>query len=310
MFKSLNVKTLGVVFGILLLGVILSQFLKNSGDERNFRERLVDIDTAKITTLTLVPKGGKQPIILKRNPGNWILHYNDKNYRADKNAVFDLLSALTKLKPERLASTGKESWETYEVTETSGIRVKIEQGSKKDEIIIGKVSYQDNFQKATTYARVKDETEVYAISGFLVMNFNLNLNTLRDKTIGAGQLDEISALRFNTPEGRYQILRNKNVWKLDGKNIDSTKLLNYLQMITEVAGTEFASDTLKTDSVLYSLEVESNGKKLFEVKAFPTVVAENFIITSSANPDARFKEIKNGLINKIFVPVEHFLKAQ
>ena len=66
----MNNKTLGIVFGILLI-IVAVIFISQSGkNERTFREVLVDIDTSAVTEVLIYPKS--------KNP-NEVKLFKDKN---------------------------------------------------------------------------------------------------------------------------------------------------------------------------------------------------------------------------------------
>ena len=55
MSKKMNVKSLSIVLVVLLAIVLITQINSKKGD-RTFKKQLFDIDTTKITSLSLFPK--------------------------------------------------------------------------------------------------------------------------------------------------------------------------------------------------------------------------------------------------------------
>ena len=309
MFNKLNIKTLAIIFGVLVLIVALTQWLKSSGNDRNFRESLVEVDTAKITSITIIPKGQKEPMVLKKTAQQWDLLYKNKTYHTDHGPVNAILKSLTELRPERLAATGEESREQYEVGESSGTRVKVEESGKTTAaFIIGKVSYQQNYQSMNTFIRLENEQDIYAVSGFQVMNFNQDLNSLRFKALGKGSYDKISRITFSYPDSSFTLTLNGKIWNVNGMPADSLNVYNYLQMITNAIGSSFADDATPLKQPVYSVLVESDAKNVMEIKAFPADSTNMFYVTSTANPGAVFSENRDGLIKNLFVPQKHFRK--
>lgn len=311
MFGKLNIKILTIVFVILLAGVILAQWLQNRGNERNFRSSLAQIDTSEISAIIIKPAKSHLEIRLEKTGNTWSVVFNSRKYRVNKPSLQALLSGLTQLKTESLVSSSTENWKEYEVTDSLGTHVKVEgKGKTLVSMIIGKFSYQQGSQTVKTYARLADEDDVYALNGFLAMNFNQNINSLRFNNIGSGSVADISKLTFSYPaDSSFIISKAGNKWNLDGKDIDSTWFMNYLQTLTTLTGTEFAYDNLSTGNPLYTLKVEGNGDRAFEILAFASDSTNRFYVTSTVNPGAKFIETKDGLISRIFVSKKSFLKA-
>ena len=55
----MNNKTLGIIFGILLVVAGFIFIFQSGKDERTFREVLVDIDTSAVTQIIIYPKSQK-----------------------------------------------------------------------------------------------------------------------------------------------------------------------------------------------------------------------------------------------------------
>lgn len=310
MFRKLNTKSLLIIFVALLLIIMTTRWMKKSGNDRNFREYLAKVDTTAVTAVNITPKGKKEPLVLRKSGDQWMLLVNNKTYRTNRDAVASVLQGLLKLKTERLVSSGKETLEKYEVTENSGTTVKVEENGKTAaEFILGKISYDQSFQNVTTFARLKNEEEVYAIAGFLPMNFNHDINSLRYKELGLGSPDKIHRITFSYPsDSSFTLSQTNGKWSLNALPADSASVASYLRTIATSAGNQFADDTVPLTKPLFSILAEGEGKFVLEIKAYPTDSANLFYITSSANPGAIFSESQNGLISQIFPPDKLFLK--
>jgi hypothetical protein len=296
MFSKLNVKVLAIIFGVLLVIVVISQISKRAGDERNFKDRLVEVDTSKVSSIVLTPKGQSEMLTLKRSSSQWELAFRNKTYKADEGSVESLLSALMELKPERIVADEKESWDQYDVSETKGTHIKVSENNKEvANLVIGKVSYQQNYQGVTVYVRLSNEDDVYAVSGYAALNLHQNLNSLRYKKLGRGTIEEIAKLTFTYPDSSFTLVRTDKGWNVNNVAADSTRVYNFLQAITSVSGSTFADDATPVTKPVYTVAVSTKTTGLFEIYAFPADSTNQFIVTSSANPGARFKETNNGV---------------
>ncbi|HEX3007966.1 MAG TPA: DUF4340 domain-containing protein [Bacteroidales bacterium] len=309
MFSKLNVKVLAIIFGVLLVIVVVSQISKRAGDERNFKDRLVEVDTSKISSIVLTPKGQSETLTLKRSSSQWELAFRNKTYKTDEGSVGSLLSALMDLKPERIVADEKESWDRYDVSETKGTHIRIREDSKDvADLVIGKVSYQQNYQGVTVYVRLTGEDDVYAVSGYAALNLHQDLSSLRYKKLGRGAMNDITKVTFTYPDSSFTLARTDRGWNVNNVLADSTKVYNFLQTITSISGSTFADDATPVNQPVYTVAVSTKTTGLFEINAFPADSTNQFIVTSNVNPGARFKEARDGIINRMFVSKKYFEK--
>ena len=54
MYKKLNIKSLVIIFAILLVLVIIVFYVDSKKGERTFRSNIVDIDTTKVTSIIII----------------------------------------------------------------------------------------------------------------------------------------------------------------------------------------------------------------------------------------------------------------
>jgi hypothetical protein len=309
MFGKFNIKVLVIVFGALLIGVVILYWIQNKGEERNFRSNLAEIDTSKITAIILKPAKKPYQLRLEKQGNSWKVKLNNKSYLVNKSSVDAILSGLTQLRTERLVSSSLESRNEYDVSDSLGTRVTVEgNGKTLVDMVVRKFNYQQSNQSVTTYARLYNEDDIYAINGYLSMNFNQDINSLRYNALGKGTATDISKLTFSYPaDSSFTLAVSGGKWNLDGSSVDSTKLMNYLQLLTTATGTKFADDNVNPGNLLYSLKVAESGKNNFEIQAFAGDSVNRFYLTSTANPGAKFFESGDGLIAKIFTGKKFFL---
>ncbi len=119
-----------------------------------------------------------------------------KDYSADSNVVKNILKQLSDLPTKRYAGKGRDTWAKYEVTDSAASLVTLK-ASKQTvaEIYIGKFAYnqpkdqqpqmQARQQRGdmTTYVRLADEKDVYAVDGFLKMGLSSNINSYRIRSL-------------------------------------------------------------------------------------------------------------------------------
>jgi hypothetical protein len=305
MFKKLNFKTLIIVFGILLVLVVLMKVVQHSKGERNFSAKFFEVDTAKINAIIIRPHGSKEEVHIVRNGKEWNLVKKNRTYRAEKNSVQTLLYELLNLKPDHLAAMDKSEWPQYQVTDTA-TRVRVEQeGKVVADFFLGKISFQQYQQ--TSYLRLNKDDNVYAVNGVPAMTFNRNADDFRNKImVQINHVPDITKLSFAYPDSSFIMQKENNVWNVNGENLDSAKVASYLTTISSLYGSEFVDESVVPGSQKFSLRIEGKNLTPIELKAYSADAINQYVITSSMNPEGKFSGLKGDLAKKIFVGPSHF----
>ncbi len=317
MFHKLNIKTLIIILIILAAVVVVIDMMGDK--ERSFRSEIIEVDTAGITSVLITIPKDQVEIILSRTDGssNWVVMSEGNKYPADMNVVRNILSQLNDIKAERVAATNKEKWDQFEVSDSTGTRVILKDGKKKvADLYIGKFSYaqppqgaqQNPYQqqrgKMTSFVRLEDEKEVYAVDGFLKMSYQNDVNSYRNKNLVNVNKNDISRLAFKYPGNKnFNLTKNNDQWLIDGQMADSASIAGYLNKIGMLTSSNFVDPTtLKTSDATHSLLIEGNNFTPVNLLAYPSDSAIQYVITSSINTGAEFDGAKSKLFEKIFVP--------
>lgn len=185
---KLTNKVLIAVLAILVLFVLYTQFGNNN--KGTFTKDLIELDTAKVTSLTIYPNNapGKEMMFFREN-NNWLLTSDTlSGQQAKPGIVSQLLATLANIKTKRLAATGKEKWAEYEVDANSR-RVVVKNDNKVLlDLYIGKLNISQPQQPAggdggfnpnqmqrptaTSYIRLSNDDKVYAVDGALGASFS------------------------------------------------------------------------------------------------------------------------------------------
>ncbi|MCU4165059.1 DUF4340 domain-containing protein [Carboxylicivirga caseinilyticus] len=313
MFRKLNIKLLGLVFLGLLVVTVLVKVIDGSKGINTLKDKLFSVDETKITSVVIQPKMlNGQPIELKKENDSWKVLFEGKSYQGDKNLIESLISQVNGLKPLRLAAQSTERWVNYELTDSLATKVQLMgSGGELATLYIGKFSYQQPKQTAmmqqnpymqqrgtmTTYVRSGNDSEVYAVAGFLGSSANRDANSFRDKTIVKVDKGSINKIDFTTPETSFTMVKNENTWMVDGTALDSTAVAKYLTEISSLKGTSFVNDN--TGSFSHKLTIFSDNGENIEINAI--IKDEDVVLTSSQNSGSVFKEKKDRIFKKLFV---------
>jgi hypothetical protein len=327
MFSNLNTKKLLLIFGVLL-GLTVILVIRNNSKStlnrnRNFQSQLTDFDTATVNRLSILPRGNSQAIDLSKQGKTWQVRIDGKEYPADNSAIRNMLASLSALRAMRIAATEKEQWNEYEVSDSMATRVTIRSGKKKlAEIYLGKFSYQQlqgtgqNMygqpqMKMTTYLRLGESKPVYAVDGFLAMQFNRQAKDFRDRTLIRSNKEDWTAIAISSGESSYKLVKQGNNWIIGGLVPDSAKVAGYLNDIAYLNSTNFADEELIADrSPVYTLSIEGeNFQTPVTLTAFSADTVNGVVISSSMNKGSFFSGNKGGLSEKVFRPKSYFFSA-
>ncbi|MBN2610081.1 MAG: DUF4340 domain-containing protein [Bacteroidales bacterium] len=324
MYKKLNIKTLGIVLGLLLIAVVAVYISDSSRGERSFRAEMVDADTSNITSVVIYPRADKDNAIeLKKESGRWKLVTGSKVFRADEGAVKNILTQLADMKPQRLVATEKSKWGDFDVTDSLATRVKLYTGKKLvTHLYVGRFNYQPpknqnqyNYgQQGTfsTFVRLEDEKDVYSVEGFIGMSLDRRPDDFRDKTLVRFDQQGLSRLTFTYPaDSSFSIFKEGNNWTINGLECDSAQVAQYLGSLSYLNGSSFAEyDLVAGKQPVYTLKVDGNNFSApVEVKAYLGDNPGELLLTSSLNDGSCFKDDIATLANRIFISRQKLLKG-
>ena len=313
MFKKFSSGILIIILAVLMIVYLIVRY--SNSDERTFRDKILSFDAATITKIMIHdPKSGQEAVDLRLSGENWIVRDNGKEYTADTNVVKNMLKQLSELPTKRYAGKGNDAWIKYEVTDTSAALVTLFASEKTvAEIYIGKFSYnmpkeQQQMAQArqqrgdmTSYVRLKNEEDVYAVDGYLKMSFNGKTATYRLKSLTSVNPADITHLIINQPGNKKVLDKQGGKWFMNGIPADSAMVAKYCSSIARLSSSKFVGNEVSQSFPGHSVRIEGNNFSPVDLQAYPvadTNVA--YIISSSANPGAFFNGKEGGLFKKIW----------
>ena len=322
MHKPYNNKILSITFGVLLVLYLVTQFLGGEANERNFRTDLVTMDTASVNRIVLSPKEGEE-VTFTQEQNTWLVSQDNKTAQADQQAVQSLLGTLLQLEPQRLAARSEEKWDTFEVTDSLGSRVQAYNGDNLlADVYVGKFSLQQMPQqpmqpgmppmqqprpKATSYVRLADEAEVYAVDGFLTTSFNQPFNSWRDRNFLQLEKENISRITFQYPaDTSFTLALTDSVWTISGSPADSAQTAQYLNQIARLSSSDFADDfNAQGRSPSFQARIEGNNMSPVTIEGYEN--GRSFVLRNSLKPDVLISSDSSGLYSRVFEGREAFV---
>ncbi len=306
----MNNKTLFIVL-IALLGIYGLSKLFSGQKERSFKAELIRVDTSKVTAISVFPKTDSAEVSLKRESSAWIVSKGAISAKATTNSIGSLLRQLTLIRTKRVVAKKPEKWADYEVDEGNGTRMVVYSGKKVlEDFILGRFSFDQNAQTATSYVRLSGENEVYAVDGFLALNLGGGFNSYRNKLMVKIKKEDITSLDFSEGNATYSIVRQGNGWALNGSELlDSTKMRTYIGILQGISGVEFADDfdvVQSADLLQKTMTINANNQiDPIVIQCYVDTTRDKpFILNSSLNPDGWFASDSSGVYKRLFKPVE------
>lgn len=304
MYRKISIKTLGIIFGILLVLVVLVEMVDIRKGSRTFKKVLIEVNADEISGLELQPKAANGNIIkLIRENNTWQLESDGKKYNADQSVAGNLIDELNGLKPQSVAAKGKNRWKQYEVTDSLGTRVKLLNGADVvADLIVGKFSYSEP-NIMTSYLRLAGEDEVYSVSGMLGMSFNRNLNSFRDRSIIKSSSSDWNKLTFTYPaDSSFVLEKVDNKWLFNNQPADSASVVTYFNSIQRLTDSNF-SDTSPGIASTHKLVISGSAGSV-TINGY-AVDADNFYFESDQNPGTIFNSAETA--KKLFVSPKKFM---
>lgn len=317
MYRSLKTRHLAFIFLTLLLVFGLVELRDYLNRDRSLRALVMSVDTSKISGIVISSVHAAQTIELSLHDSIWTINHNGQEYVADQRMVHNILWRLVNLKPEWLAATGKEQWNEFQVSDSLATRVliKVKKSKKTKTLLIGKISYQapkSPYEQGAinSYVRLDGENKVYAVQGFLRMDFPADVNSYRPKNLVSRNAEQWTRLTFAYPADSSFILeKRQHEWFINNQQADSIRMMYYLQDLSKLSGTHFADTLAGNKAALLTLTIEGNNMQPVVLSAFASANATNYLIHSSFNAQAWFTEDKNTLSSRIFKSKSYFLKS-
>jgi hypothetical protein len=314
MFKKFSSGVLIVILIVLMAAYLVVRY--SGSNDRTFRDKVLSFDSSIITQILVDdPKSQQEPVDLRKSGDKWMVKIGPQEYNADTNVIKNMLKQLSDMPTKRFAGKGSDAWVKYEVADTSGTLVTLKSNDKTiAEILVGKFSYnipkdqqQQQMQgrqprgEMTSFVRLADEKEVYAVDGYLKMTFSGKVDSYRYKSLISVNPSDINRIMVNEPGGRKVFENPDGKWTLNGAPADSASVVKYRSSLARLSGSKFYDGEVMPSGASHSVTIEGNNFTPVELQAHPVADTNvKYIITSSANPGSYFNGKEGGLFKKIW----------
>ncbi len=323
MYKKFSIKTLSIVFSVLLALVILTEIVNKAKGTNTLRDVLFSINE-EVNTLKIYPRmlNGKE-ILLEKSGNNWLLKYEGKSYNADSTQINNLINQFAELKPLRYAGKTNEQQKKYELTDSLCSKVILldKNGKELAALRVGRFSFLQNRRMRQqnpymqqpqgtmiTYVRLENEKDIFAVEGFLSMSVNQEANNFRNRKLLSLNRKKIKEIHFEYPaDSSFVLAENNGVWQINGSPADSASVAGYLYDISNVTGTNFSKESMV--NATHRLKISTSDNKTYEIDA-AFADSSKVLLTSTQNKGTVFEEKIDDNFKKLFKSKTDFLKKE
>lgn len=180
---------------------------------------------------------------------------------ADVEAVGALLKSLADLEMEQRLSQRPESHAQYEVTEASGIAVKVFEAGKADpavSLIFGKMA--PDFLHV--YARRAASPDVYLALGPRRFDIDKPADQWRDRRIYVLAPDEtVNSVKIEKKSGPLELVKSSDAWTLNGQPASANVASHTVSMFSPLMAGQFMDQAPAQD--LGKLKLDKPAQKVF-----------------------------------------------
>ncbi len=241
--KHLKLIALGLVVLLLLWGG--SELLSRGSDSVTGSLALPALSDTDVDTISVV-KGTDSIVLVKQSPTAWSVN----GHRAALDAVGELFQVLADSARLELVAQAPSSFARLGVDSATGRWLRVARPGKPPlELIIG--THASGAQSA--YLRRPGDAHVYLRRGRLGSVLDRTVDGWRDKRIAVLAHDSIVALDVVRGKDRYAVRRAGARWTMNGQATDSAALARYLDRLTTIAASAFATpvalDSVKARAV-------------------------------------------------------------
>ncbi len=302
MSKKLNNRNLIIILVVLIGVFVFIRFYRASRSDSSMRTDIVEVDTAKVSSILIYPNSQKgTEIKIYKEGKNWKVTNGKIVSDMESDMVQNLSNTIIGMKALRLAARSKDKWGEFQVNDSAGTRVKVLEGKKiVADFVVGKFTYQQSPNPygqyggggggvtGTTFVRNYDEDEIYAVNGFLTFTFNQEFNSWRTRKLSKVNTSDVSKVIFkNLGDSSATLTFDGSKPMVNGQLADSTKVASYLQSLSNKNGDAFNDEFIANAAFpVYELTVEGKNMLPINIKAYAK--DSMFVVNSSANPKAFF----------------------
>lgn len=309
---------------VILAGIfILGKYIIINKPDSNFDMYQLMVDTAKVVSISIQQPKDKKPIKLTKENGIWKVSQGDKTYDADNRDIKDVLDILAQLKIQSIASTSKDKWGDFQLSDSAATDVQLfdDGGKLLKDFYIGKFTYKPNNStygqkyggnniSGETYVRLSEGVESFIVNGFIPMLFNRDIDSFRNHTVVKIDKNKVENIKFNytTNQGFELTKVDSAVWIINQKDTAYfNKITQYLNSIAWLSHSKFDDNFSPSDKAISTLTYEGKNMQPTTISIYQKD-SVNYVVNSSQYPKIFFSYKQNEIDEQFKKTVSAFMK--
>ena len=163
-----------VAFAILLLAAVCVLLMRaERRSDRSFRQLVTEIDTSRVTAITIEWPGNDTILSLNRQLRGWVVTVPTGDMAANTPQIDELLGCLSAIEAQRQMTNSESAWHRYGVAADSSTHIVV---SARNRVLAdfrcGRVGIDVQRNRVWTYVRNSAEPNVYMTDGYLNLMVN------------------------------------------------------------------------------------------------------------------------------------------
>lgn len=227
-----------IFFSLLGLFVAKKTFLKPSTS--SFKQSLTSFDANDVDKITIQLEG-MQITTLTRTGENWEASNGQLTVPAQSQVITTLIDEMSNIKTKQLVSKSKDKWMDYEVDDTKAKKINLFSAGKKIAgLHIGRFNFNQQTRAGVSYVRNSEESDIYAIDGFISMSAAKDFNSFRNAKMVETNLTKVDNIKLNSSGINKSIAKSLDgTWLLNEQVIDSSLVARYISGLERLNGSQF-----------------------------------------------------------------------
>ncbi len=230
------------LLGLTVILAIAAMIILQDPSEKNLqveeRGKLVDFESSAIDKIELWNKNGYVSAI--KTDGIWTLDKPVK-YIANRGMIANALNMCSNMHVKNIVTSQSEKHNKFAV-DSAAVQLKFWDGAElQAHIFIGKSGAGFN----DSYVRLAESDEVALVSGPLAYAFTGYVSAWRDRILFEVPNDDIREIEFKSSKSSYTLIKNDDLWTIDGKETDSVATAIVIDLLSKFYVDDFFDEDPK-----------------------------------------------------------------
>ena len=278
---------LSIVVVLAIIGYFLLDSFQNTSRSPEYREALVNIDTAAVSSIHI--SRAETTLKIQRDPTyQWQIKFaEDKILPADVSVIKGVLDAVLQVKPNRLYAKETSAWASVQL-DTSATRLEIYENAKKTlDMLIGKTEFAKT-GTYQTYVRLFNEVNTYVTTQSLGYTITADPSAYRRAQILTFNKDSLQSISFEEDSHVLTLSREDSIWHISAhsKKVTHKDMRDkYLARIESLVDDNFVDDFIIPAEPARTIRLSFHNKEtILSLYRKDT----SYVIRSSVTPEAIF----------------------